>query len=129
MEHDGIRCVACGMPIASKSGLVLATQWCVRLRTYCPSCFDESQKGFWGPLRTQVRRLVTLRWVAFYLAVLAVLATALALDDDGLSLLSLSAIIAIAGLYAWMLGLHLWARFRIERRLDRRVRATHPRAS
>jgi hypothetical protein len=129
VEHDEIRCVACGTPIASRSDLVLATQWCVRLRTYCLSCFDESQKGFWGPLRTQVRRLVALGWVAYCLSVLAALATSLALDEDGLSLFSLSAIIVIAGLYVWMLVLRLWARFRIERRLDRRVRATHPRTS
>ncbi len=115
------------MPIAGRPELVLATQWLVRLRTYCPSCFDESQRGLWGPLRTQVRRLMTPRRVAFHLSVLAVVALSFAHDDDGLSLFSLAAISAIAGLYLWMLALRLWAHVRIERRLDRRVRATHPR--
>ena len=61
--RSGIRCAGCGAPFLRRRELVLAVNWFIRLRTYCPACFDETQhKGGWEKLlRTNCR--ISRFWV------------------------------------------------------------------
>jgi len=45
MEPRGIRCATRGGPIMSRSEPIVVAQRHVRLRPYCPACFDKARTG------------------------------------------------------------------------------------
>jgi hypothetical protein len=60
MEPRGIRCATRGGPIMSRPELVLAARRPVRLRMYCPACFDKTRDRFRRRPYTRASRLSSI---------------------------------------------------------------------